>query len=103
MVRFKDSLKEQDFREITEAEIILGNGYDDKIITLYKWNDELGFRKSSYNIQYIFLGRHIKIQEISNWDIPDVSLIHEDISSSCTINSIYKAAHKIKTSGIIHP
>src|SRR3982751_306168 len=61
-----DSLKEQDFREITEAEIMLGNAYDNKIITLYKCrcssirNDELGYRKSHYEIKYIFLGRHIK-------------------------------------------
>ena len=61
-----DSLKEQELREITEAAIILGNAYGDKIITLHKCNsisirnDELGFRKSSYKIQYIFLGRHIR-------------------------------------------
>jgi hypothetical protein len=61
-----DSLKEQESREITEAEIILGNAYNNKIITLYKCNsiniqnDELGYRKSHYEIKYIFLGRHIK-------------------------------------------
>jgi hypothetical protein len=61
-----DSLKEQDSREIKEAEIILGNAYDNKIITLYKCNcnsirnDELGYRKPHYEIKYIFLGRHIK-------------------------------------------
>jgi ApeA N-terminal domain 1 len=61
-----DSLKEQDFREITEAEIILGKAYDHKIITLYKTNcisirnDELEYRKSQYEIKYIFLGRHIQ-------------------------------------------
>ena len=53
-----DSLKEQEFREITEAELILGNAYNNKIITLYKCNsiniqnDELGYRKSHYEIKY---------------------------------------------------
>lgn len=40
--------------------------YDDKIITLYKcranqlWNDKFGFRKPSYKVDYIILGKHIK-------------------------------------------